>query len=200
MDVALVGFIGGFVFGGWRTGFLRRVLGIVFLVVALVLGAWFRYPVGAIAATFFKDISPEYANLVGYTIAFPAILAALHIASARVIGRVGMTGVSRNVDASLGAVFGGVEAILIISALAVVVQNYAGTDSPLRPVPALATLKPFADAFLASTTVKLLHGSTIPVVLAILGPILPKDVSTLVPAALPSGLPGIPRAFPLPSR
>ena len=31
MDVLLVGFIGGYIYGGWRTGFLRRLAGLGFL-------------------------------------------------------------------------------------------------------------------------------------------------------------------------
>ena len=31
MDVLLVGWIAGFIFGGWRTGFLKRLIGIGFM-------------------------------------------------------------------------------------------------------------------------------------------------------------------------
>jgi len=37
--------------------------------------------------------------------------------------------------------------------------------------------------------VHILRGSVVPVVLAILGPLLPKDVKSFVPTALPTNLP-----------
>ena len=74
MDVLLVGFIAGLIFGGWRTGLLKRLIGIGFLIISFVVSAYLRYPIGAIAVTFFKGIPTSYANLVGYTIAFPVIL------------------------------------------------------------------------------------------------------------------------------
>lgn len=193
MDVVLVGFIGGFIFGGWRTGFLRRLLGIGFMVAAFVLGAYFRYPVGVIAKQLFPTIPADYANLVGYSIVFPVVLAGLHIASNALIGRVAMRGVTREVDGALGAVLGGVEAVLIVSAVVVILDAYFGTNASLGAAVPPGPLKDLTRELNASTTVHLLRGTTVPVTLALLGPLLPKDVSTLMPGGLPGRLP-----FPVP--
>ncbi len=194
MDVVLVGFIAGFVFGGFRSGFLSRLLGIVFTVVAAVAGAYFRYPVGLVAKQLLPGIPADYANLVGYTIAFPAILALLHIARALVFRKmVPQHGLSRELDQALGAAFGGVEAILILSVLVVVVDTYFGTKSQLASDIPPGLLKSFAEAFNAAETVKLLRETTVPLMLALLGPLLPRDVVTLLPNGLPSRLP-----FPVP--
>jgi uncharacterized membrane protein required for colicin V production len=197
MDVVLVGFIGGFIFGGWRTGFVRRLIGIGFLVLSFVAGAYFRYPVGAIASGFFKDIPSDYANLVGYAIVFPAVLVALHVAGNALLGRVAVRGVTREVDAGLGAVLGGVEAVLILSAAVVILDAYFGTDSKIAAAVAPGVLKELTTTLNASTTVQLLRGSTVPVTLALLGPLLPKDVTTLLPGGLPGRLP-FPVPVPLP--
>lgn len=195
MDIVLVGFIGGFIFGGFRTGFVRRLLGIVFIVVAAVAGAYFRYPVGVIAKQFFPDIPADYANLVGYTIAFPAILVGLYVFEAAFLRKVTPEhGLSRGLDQALGAVFGGIEAILILSVAVVVVDTYFGTKSQLAADIPPGMLKSFTEAFNGAETVKLLRETTVPVMLAILGPILPKDVTTLLPNGLPTRLP-----FPTPS-
>jgi uncharacterized membrane protein required for colicin V production len=195
MDIVLVGFIGGFTFAGFRTGFLRRLLGIVFIVVAALAGASFRYPVGVIAQQAFPDIPADYANLVGYAIAFPAILVGLHIVEAMFLRKViPQHGLSRELDATLGAVFGGVEAILILTVLVVVVDTYFGTKSQLAADMPPGLLKEFTQALNGSETVKLLRGTTVPVTLAALGPVLPKDLSALLPDGLPTRLP-----FPLPS-
>jgi len=190
MDAILVGFIAALIFAGWRTGFLRRLIGIGFTLISFAVGAYLRYPIGAIARTFFKDIPPEYADLVGYTIAFPAVLGLLHVLSARTLSRVTMSGVTKEVDALLGAILGGLEAILILSVAIVILDAYFGTSTGNAGAPPGA-LKDLAKAFNASTTVHLLRDTTVPLVLAILGPILPKDLKSLVPNGLTStGLPG----------
>jgi len=192
VDVILVGFIGGYIYGGFRTGFLKRLLGIAFMVIAFVASAYFRVPVGAIASTFFKDIPSDYANLVGYAIAFPAILAALHIGSRIVLGKTNVHGmVAESTDKILGAILGGVEAVLILSAAIVILDTYFGTASTLSASLHAGYLKDLTQAVNGSETVQLLRGTTVPIVLAVLGPILPKDVSTIVP--LPTRLP-----FPTP--
>jgi uncharacterized membrane protein required for colicin V production len=189
MDIVLVGFIAGYVYGGWRTGFLRRLLGLVFTVIALVAGAYIRYPLGAIAGKVLGNVPSDYADLVGYAIAFPAILAGLHVASSFVLGRVGTRGVARGLDAALGAVFGGVEAIVVLSAAVVILDAYFGTISAFGAEVAPGILKEFTAGFNASETVKLLRGSTVPIVLALMSPFLPRDVTQLLPGGLPGRLP-----------
>ena len=110
--------------------------------------------------------------------------------------RVSVNGITKVTDSALGAIFGGVEAILIVSAAIVIVDTYLGTNSTLRHTLGPGLLKTFTDAFNGSTTVHLLRDTTVPVVLSILGPLLPKDISTLLPAGLPTGIPG---GFPLPT-
>jgi uncharacterized membrane protein required for colicin V production len=197
MDVVLVGFIAAFVFGGWRSGLLMRLIGIGFALLSFVLGAYLRYPFGAIASTFSKSIPADYANLVGYAIAFPAILGILHVASRSVLGRVKVQGITKEVDAALGAVVGGIEAIVILSAAVVVLDAYFGTASTPSALTRAGLLKDLTAAFNASTTVHLLRDTTVPIALAILGPILPTDIRTLLPNGLP--LPTGPNGVPLPS-
>ena len=64
--------------------------------------------------------------------------------------------------------------------------------------PGLGFFKQLTVALDASTTAQILRQTTVPFVLAILGPLLPKDVTTFIPKVLPlpSNLPGFP--FPSP--
>jgi hypothetical protein len=103
MDVVLLGFIAPFVYGGF-SGFLKRLFGIFFAVIALVVTAYFRYPVASIASTFFKGIPEAYAQLVASIIVFPAILAVLHLASRKAIERINVQGLTKGVDSVLGAI------------------------------------------------------------------------------------------------
>jgi uncharacterized membrane protein required for colicin V production len=194
VDVILVGFIAGFIFAGFRSGFLKRLVGIILIAISFLASVYLRDVVGAIASTFFKDIPADYAQLVGATIAFPIILVALHLVSRFVFGRIQVHGiVAEGTDKILGALLGGIEAILIISVGIVILDAYYGTASTLGTSFHSTYLKDFAQAVNASETVKLLRATTVPFVLAILGPLLPKDLSSLLPGGLPNRLP-----FPTP--
>ncbi len=195
MDIVLVGFIAASIFGGWRAGFIRSVLGLLFMAIAFLVGAYLRYPIGALFTTFFKDVPSDYSNLVGYAIVFPVVLAGLHIVSGLFLNKVAVKGITKEADSLLGAIFGGVEAILIVSALVVIADTYLGTSSALRHTLGPGMLKTITDALNGSTTVHLLRDTTVPIVVNILGPLLPKDISTVLPA----GLPALPGGFPLPT-
>jgi uncharacterized membrane protein required for colicin V production len=195
MDVVLVGFIAASIFGGFRAGLIRSVLGLLFMAVAFVAGAYLRYPVGALFTTFFKDVPSDYSNLVGYTIVFPVVLAGLHLVSGVLFKKVAVKGITKEIDSGLGALFGGVEAILIISAAIVIVDTYLGTNQ-IRHTLGPGMLKTVTDALDGSTTVHILRDTTVPIVLGLLGPLLPKDISSLIPNGLPSLPGGLPFSTP----
>jgi uncharacterized membrane protein required for colicin V production len=194
MDIILVGFIAGFTFGGWRSGLIHRLFGLLFMVIAFIAGAYLRGPFGTLATGFFKDIPPDYATLVGYTFAFPVILAVLHVATYPIIHRIHPQGLTAEVDRALGAAFGFVEAVLILSAVVVIFDTYFATNTAAGNRPGITYITDLAANFNASTTVGLLRKTSVPLVLAILGPLLPKDISSLIPGGIPTlpGLPGFP--------
>jgi uncharacterized membrane protein required for colicin V production len=194
MDVVLVGFIAGFTFGGFRTGLVRRAAGLAFMALAFVLGAYLRAPFGALIAGLFKDIPEAYGELVAYTILFPVIVAVAHILAGPLLKRVEVGGLTTDVDKVLGAVFGFVEAVLLVSAAVVIFDTYALAASNLPQGAGLGFLKSLRDGVEGSTTVHILRNTTVPFVLTILGPLLPQDLTALIPGGVPSlpGVPGIP--------
>jgi uncharacterized membrane protein required for colicin V production len=204
VDVLLLGFIAGFTFGGFRTGFVRRAAGLLFLALSFVLGAYLRAPIGSLIASFGKDIPQSYGEMVAYIIVFPIIIAALHILAGPVLQKVAVTGMTREVDQMLGAVFGFIESVLILSAVIVILDTYLGTKSTLPADSGLQIVLSWRDALNDSTTAHLLRDTTVPFVLTILGPLLPSDVRSVVPVpvnvpGLPPGLPGFPTPPPNPS-
>jgi uncharacterized membrane protein required for colicin V production len=60
MDVVLVGFIGGYIYAGWWTGFLRRLASLGYLALSFVLGAYLREPIGALLSGFFPSVPQPY--------------------------------------------------------------------------------------------------------------------------------------------
>lgn len=194
MDVILVGFVAAFTFGGWRTGLIHRLAGLLLLAISFVLAAYLRGPFGDLVHGFFPDIPPDYAGLIGYAFGFPIILAILHIATYPVLKDRHVNGLTHELDRALGAVFGFIEGVLILSALVVIFDTYFGSFNAPGQTPGLTYFEGLVSGFNGSYTVHLLRDTTVPLVLAILGPFLPKDVSGIVPRGVP-GLPGVP-GFP----
>jgi uncharacterized membrane protein required for colicin V production len=200
MDVLLVGFIVGFIVGGWATGFLRRLAGLGFIAISFVLSVYGSKPFGDLIHGWFPDVTPAYAELWAYLLIFPAVLVALHLLVGRLLKNVAVGGVSREVDRALGAILGAIEAVLILSVVVIAIDRYSvqvatSTIGSIRP------LMDVLQSISTSTTARLLRETTVPLVLAIIGPLLPRDVSSLLdklPNGTRGGIPGLP-GFPFPS-
>jgi uncharacterized membrane protein required for colicin V production len=188
-DVLLLGLFSGFVLGGWRTGFVRRLFGLLFMAASFVLGAYFRAPIGAIVAGIFPDMPRQYADMVGYSAAFTVLVAGSNFFSRTILSKVAVQGVSEFTDKVLGAVLGLVEAALIASAAIVILHTYSAEVATLTKLAGFGVLKDLAAGIDTSTIGKLLTNTTVPVVLTVLGPLLPSDITSLVPKTIP-GLPG----------
>ncbi len=184
-DLLLALFIVGYVAGGWRTGLLRRLAGLAFIVVGLIAGAYLRVPVGTLVAGFFKEVPPEYADMVGYAVTFIVIVTALNLVSGPILSHATLGGFSRATDRTLGAVLGGVEAIFIISAAIVILDTYFGTAGSIGQVPGLGILTTVSESLDQSTIGQFLIKTTVPLVLTIVGPLLPKDIRSVVPGGIP---------------
>lgn len=188
-DLLLLGLFAGFVRGGWSTGFVRRLFGLLFMAGSFVLGAYFRTPIGAIVGGIFPEMPSQYAEMVGYSVAFTVLVTGFNLFSSTILSRLAVKGLSKMTDKVLGAVFGGIEAVLIASAAIVILHTYSAEVATLTELAGFGILKDVATGIDSSTIGKLLSTTTVPLILAILGPLLPMDVTTLVPKTIP-GLPG----------
>lgn len=194
VDLVLLGFIAATVFGGFRSGFVRRLAGLVFMVISFVGGAYLRVPAGALVHSVFPKIPEQYAEMVGYSVAFGALLIVFNLFSSKILSRVATGGLSKMTDKILGVVFGGLESVLIISAGIVILHTYADATAGFPAFTDLGFLHDLRVAVDESTIGKFLEDTTVPFVLLVLGPLLPKDISAIVPTMIPGGMPG----FPLP--
>jgi uncharacterized membrane protein required for colicin V production len=190
-DVLMVTFVAGLTFGGWRTGLVHRLAGLAFMAISFLLASYLRGPFGDLAAKIFPNIPADYLGLVGYAFAFPVILAILHILTYKWLQGKRMTGVTVEVDRGLGALFGFLEGVLILSAIVVILDTYFATLPSGINIPGFGVVSDLTAQFNASVTVQLLRATSVPLVLAILGPLLPKDISSLAPGGVP-GMPGLP--------
>jgi len=192
-DLVLLLFIGGLVAAGWRSGFLRRLIGLVFLAVSFLAGAYLRVPAGAIVHGVLPKIPQPYAEMVGYAVAFPVVLFALNLFAKPILARVPQHGLSKATDKALGAALGLAEGVLIASAAIVILHTFSTISSGL-PAGFVETgfLKDIRTQVDDSTIGGLLEQTTVPIVLLLLGPLLPKDIKDIVPTTIPGGLPFFP--------
>ena len=191
-DVLMLGALAASVFGGFRSGFVRRLAGLVFLGVSFVAGAYLREPAGALLNEFFPKIPPQYADMVGYSVVFSGLLIVFNLFSKTILSRVAVGGVSKATDRILGAAFGAAESILLFSALIVILHTYTDPNNALSALTDLGVLHDIRLAVDESTIGQLLEKTTVPVVLTVLGPLLPTDIKSIVPMAIPGGIPGFP--------
>jgi uncharacterized membrane protein required for colicin V production len=201
MDLLLLVFIGGYVYGGFRTGFVHQLISLGLLALSFVLGAYLRGPLNVFVAPLLKGIPSAYGEMVAYTIAFTIIYAVANIVVLRVLKHVPVRGVSAALDRVLGAILGGVVAVLVVSAAIAILDTYYKNPAYLGPAASagLGFLKSIHDALEVSTIAGFLRDTTVPVMLTILGPFIPKDVTLPYFPIVPGGSFPIPgSSFPLP--
>jgi len=193
-DFVMLLFILGFLRAGWSGGLIRRVVGLIFLAASFVVGAYLRFPAGAVVNTFLPHIPKLYAAMIGYSVASTAILVALNLVARPIMKRLPQTGMARRTDQLLGLLFGGAEAILILSVGIVILHTYsASLDQLGSSFVETGLLHDIRVAVDGSTIGQLLEQTAVPFVLLILGPLLPKDITTVVPSNIPGGLPFFPK-------
>jgi uncharacterized membrane protein required for colicin V production len=196
-DLALLAFISGLAIAGFRSGFLRRLIGLAFMVVSFVVGAYLRAPAGAIVHSFLPKIPQAYAEMVGYSVAFGGLVVVLNLFAKPILARIPNRGVSRVTDQALGAALGLAEAVLLASAAIVILHTYSDIGSGLPGFTETGLLHDLRLAVDDSTIGGILEKTTVPIVLLLLGPFLPKDLGSIVQSTIPGGVPGLPGGIPV---
>ena len=195
-DLVLLLFIGGLALAGWRSGFVRRLIGLGFLVVSFLAGAYLRVPAGAIVHSVLPKIPQAYAEMVGYSVAFSALLLGLNLIAKPILARAPSHGLSRAADATFGAVLGFAEAVLITSAAIVILHSFSSAAAGLPSFIETGFLKDAQTAVDDSTIGGILEQTSVPIVLLVLGPLLPTAIKDVVPTTIPGGMPFFPGGLP----
>jgi uncharacterized membrane protein required for colicin V production len=193
-DLVMLLFIVGFGRAGWSSGLIRRVVGLIFLAISFVAGAYLRFPAGALVNQFLPHIPKVYANMLGYTIASTLILLVFNLLARPLMKRVPQAGIAHRTDQLLGLAFGLVEAVLILAGLIVILHTYGSTVQDLgSSFVDTGLIHDIRVAVDESTIGQLLEKTAVPIVLLVLGPLLPKDITTIVPTNIPGGVPFFPK-------
>ena len=196
VDLILLGIFAGLARAGWSSGFVRRLAGLIFVALSFVLSAYLRPIAGGIITGFFPKIPDQYAEMVGYSVAFSVLVIVFNLFSRAILSRVAVQGLARRTDQALGVVFGIAEGIVLVSAAIVILHTYTDASSQLGAFADLKFLHSIREAVDDSTIGKLLEDTTVPIVLLLLGPFLPTDIKSVVPTQIPGGLPFFPTSLP----
>ncbi len=177
MDIVIGTFIVGGAFTGWRRGLVFQLIGLLMLIVAFVAGAYLRVPIGALIDRVWTTLPPAYAEMLGYAVAFVVVFIAGNIVIGRLYGTVQLAGVSEMADQVLGAILGGVVGALLVSAGIAILDTFYGQSNQLgRTAAGIFLLKYFHDGLANSWLADVLRSTTVPIMLTILGPIIPSDI------------------------
>ena len=127
LDVVLLIILLLSVVASYRKGFSREIIGLVSVVLALLLGAWFYGTAGAFLIPYVS--SRSVANLAGFVLVFVGVMILGALVSF-VVGRfLKVTGLSI-VDHALGAGFGLLRAVVIAVALIMAVVAFSPGEGP----------------------------------------------------------------------
>ena len=154
--------------------------GLAFIAISFVLGAYLRGPFGALVNGDLPGHSGATTpSCSAMRLLFPILLAVLHVVAHPFLKDKHMRGMTRELDKALGAIFGFIEGVLILSVAGRHFRHLLrhGLERSARR-PAWASCPGLVASFNESYTVHLLRDTTVPMVLAVLGPLLPKDIST----------------------
>jgi uncharacterized membrane protein required for colicin V production len=196
VDLVLLGIFAGLARAGWSSGFVRRLAGLIFIALSFVLSAYLRPIVGGAITGFFPKIPEQYAEMVGYSMAFSVLVIVFNLFSRAILSRVAVQGIARRTDQVLGVVFGIAEGVVLVSAAIVILHTYTDPGSAVGGISQLGFLHDLRLAVDDSTIGKLLEDTTVPIVLLLLGPFLPTDIKSVVPTQIPGGLPFFPSSPP----
>jgi len=127
LDVVLLIIIAGSVAASFRKGLLREIIGLISVVSALILGAWFYGMAGAFLIPYVS--SRSVANFCGYVLVFLGVLLAGSLVSA-LAGRVLTVSGLSWIDHLLGAAFGAIRGLLIAVALVMAMMAFSPGGQP----------------------------------------------------------------------
>ena len=171
---------------GYAQGVIRRLLGIAAIVVALIVGAQLRQPLGSYLANQWTTIAPEYSYMVGFGAVFVAAAITLSIGIQITYRPAPLFNRYPVLDEIVGGLLGVLEGFIILIAILLITDPYYTQaafkeHAGLGEFGLLRSLHGWLDPTLIAA---ILRDNVIPFVLAILGVLFPLDVRQTFAQAL----------------
>jgi len=166
---------------GYLQGTVRRLLGIVSILFALVVSAQLRGPVGSFLSQNWTQFPSEYSEMIGWGLTFLVLVIAFAIIIQIYYERSKILPRHPWVDPVVGGVLGVVEAGLLIGIGIMILDSYfRGAGVVVNPAEFL-TLRDLDHAIDVSQTAQIYRQDLIPFLLFFVGALIPQDVRALFP-------------------
>ena len=170
----LIGFIAGFV-----QGVVRRLLGIAATMIAFLLAANLRVPVGEILAGSWTQFPPDYVVMLAFLGLFVVFEVFATVLIQGFYRRAPVVEDKEWVDEILGGVLGVVQALLLMGIVAIIVASYFGGPTEVYDPDEFGILRTIYDGIVLSTTGTFILERLIPVFIALSGPLVPDSLRLL---------------------
>jgi uncharacterized membrane protein required for colicin V production len=170
----LVGFVAGFV-----QGVVRRLLGIAATMLAFLLAANLRVPVGGILADSWTKFQPDYVTMLAFLGLFVVFEIFTTVLIQGFYHRAPVVEDKEWVDEILGGLLGVVQALLLMGIVAIILASYFGGPSETYDPDEFAILRTVYDGIVLSTMGSFILDTLLPVFIALAGPLVPDSLRLL---------------------
>ena len=166
-------------FVGYTQGVLRQLLGIGVFLVAFIVSAYLRSPIGAWLASNWTWLPVEFSLMIAFTASFLALLGVMTLGVQVYYRRVMLASRYAVLDELAGGVLAVAIVFLVVAALVLNGDSYYHGVGAQPPTGDVGWMRNLYGAFDGSALVHSMRGGLIPGLLALLGPLLPQAVRTL---------------------
>jgi uncharacterized membrane protein required for colicin V production len=171
IDYLIVILLAGAFVLGFAQGLLRQVVSVFWWLIAFVIAAQLRTPVGAYLGGYWTTLAPGYSEMIAFGLLFLVIFLLANVLTQLVYKPTPVAARLARLDDVLGGVVGVFVAVLIMASVAVMLDSfYAVPHSGGNEVTWIQDLN---GALRDSAVVSGVRGAVVPPVLAILGPLVP---------------------------
>jgi uncharacterized membrane protein required for colicin V production len=178
-DILVVFFVAAFFVVGYIQGTLRRALGLAIALVSLLLAMNLRDPLGAWLTQYWTQLPQAYVYMLALGGSFLTIYIAGSIAVQTFYRKTTIFTKATVVDELVGGILGAVQALLLVSAMIIILDSYYAQSGVRTNPNELGILGDIYTFYNASHVVELFRSSLIPLFFALFGWIVPSDLAEM---------------------
>ncbi len=164
---------------GWFQGFVRQLIGLGLLVAGAAAAFYVRAPAAAIVKPFMSRQSPEAVDMVAAAVTFLAVVIVGNIVAAFLYKRIPFLAHRNKLDEALGAAFSVGLRVVELSVFLIILDAFYRTSSIL-PISGFGVLDSVNGLLKDSVIANTLRDTTVPVLLSVVGPIIPAAYRSLL--------------------
>jgi membrane protein required for colicin V production len=180
-DIVAVLFLAGMFVLGFIQGTIRRLLGIASILFSFLLAAQLREPLGRFLADHWTQFPAEYSYMLAFLIVFGFTAVLFSIIIQSFYKHQALFGDARFADEILGGVLGVVQGALLIAILITILDSFFRLPNIATSPNELPFIRSVFEWYDPSVVASVYRDTLIPILLALLGPLVPDEIKTMFP-------------------